>query len=394
MAPFQFSGASIIDDLKQKIQQKEQEIRQLEQKAEEYKKEIKERQNQAATIKNNINYLNSQINTLWAEILLTQSHIEQTELQIESLKAGIDQKEEEILRQKANLAGIIRIINENDQEETLQILLKNENFSEFLNQIEYIEILQNEIQKELDVIKTLKIKLEQDKEEQEIKKTDLGDFKNQLDGKKQAFDDQKGEKEYLLKVTKNQEASYQNLLKEVQKKRQEIEKEIYELEDKLRLTIDPNSIPPYRSGVLIWPISGRITQGYGPTSATGFINNGYNFHNGLDIAASSGSGTPIRAAADGAIAGVGDNGKYAYGKWIAIKHNNGLTTLYGHLSSAKLAVGTNVKTGDIIGYEGSTGFSTGPHLHFTVYATNTFRIEDRWYGPLPLGGSIDPMKYL
>jgi len=117
------------------------------------------------------------------------------------------------------------------------------------------------------------------------------------------------------------------------------------------------------------------------------------FHNGIDI--SSSYGEPIRAARDGTILAIGNCGKYAYGKWIMIKHDNGLTTLYGHLSSyGAYKTGDNVKTGDIIGYEGSTGYSTGPHLHFGVYASETIEIQKTWYGTLPIGAHIDPMKYL
>ncbi|MEK7578525.1 MAG: M23 family metallopeptidase, partial [Patescibacteria group bacterium] len=80
--------------------------------------------------------------------------------------------------------------------------------------------------------------------------------------------------------------------------------------------------------------------------------------------------------------------------WLAVRHNNGLTTLYAHLSAKTVSVGQTVSQGQIIGYEGSTGFVTGPHLHFTVYSTNTFRVEKRWFGLLPLGGSVNPFDYL
>ncbi len=195
-----------------------------------------------------------------------------------------------------------------------------------------------------------------------------------------------------MTTSKNQEKQYQATLTDLQKKREQIAREINLLEDKLRLAIDPNSIPSARAGILFWPIKNQITQSYGSTAQTGFINPVYSFHNGIDIDAEVGD--PIKAALEGTISGVGDNGKYAYGKWITIKHENGLTTLYGHLSVQSIRVGQKVKTGETIGYAGNTGYSTGSHLHFTVYATNTFSIEQKWYGALPLGGSINPVSYL
>jgi len=135
-----------------------------------------------------------------------------------------------------------------------------------------------------------------------------------------------------------------------------------------------------------------LTQGYGPTSETGFENNVYSFHNGIDIAA--GYGAPIRSAEAGRVVAAGDDGKYAYGKWVAIDHENGLVTLYGHLSQRSVAIGDRVTRGQTIGREGATGFVTGSHVHFTVYAAETFRTEQRWFGLLPLGGSINPFNYL
>ena len=106
-------------------------------------------------------------------------------------------------------------------------------------------------------------------------------------------------------------------------------------------------------------------------------------------------GEPIKAALNGKIVAIGNCGRYAYGKWIAVEHENALTTLYAHLSGyGAYKVGDSVKTGNTIGYEGSTGYSTGAHLHFGVYVSKTFRVESMWYGLLPIGAHLDPMKYL
>ena len=185
----------------------------------------------------------------------------------------------------------------------------------------------------------------------------------------------------------------------MQKKQEQIENEIYEAEEKLRLAINPNSLPGAKNGLLLWPKTGTVTQGYGCIQ-TSFARRSYpacnnkkgGYHNGIDLDADLGD--PIRAAHDGVISGIGNLSRYSYGKWITINHQNGLTTLYGHLSAQSVAVGQTVKAGDIIGYAGSTGYSTGAHLHFTLYATNTFRIEQKSYGPVPLGGDLNPLLYL
>jgi len=123
----------------------------------------------------------------------------------------------------------------------------------------------------------------------------------------------------------------------------------------------------------LWPVMGRITSSFGerldPFNGEGA------FHAGIDIAAQF--GTPIRAPADGIVikAGLGDG----YGREIVINHGNGISTLYGHLSGFAVTAGERVRRGQVIGYLGDSGRSTGPHLHYEV------RIHD---------APVNPHKYL
>jgi murein DD-endopeptidase MepM/ murein hydrolase activator NlpD len=116
----------------------------------------------------------------------------------------------------------------------------------------------------------------------------------------------------------------------------------------------------------IWPNpTGVITQGFGPStlafepSFAGFSH----FHTGVDVAAPQ--GTPILAADDGVVALVG-MGTTGYGNYVVLAHAGGVTTLYGHLLAATVKQGDRIKQGQVIGLEGSTGNSTGPHVHFEV----------------------------
>jgi murein DD-endopeptidase MepM/ murein hydrolase activator NlpD len=117
---------------------------------------------------------------------------------------------------------------------------------------------------------------------------------------------------------------------------------------------------PSGNGRFIWPVNGAVTSGFG--TRTHPIYGGSRMHTGLDI--SAGSGTPIKAAADGVVAMAGGNG--GYGNWTLIDHGGGLATGYAHQSRIGVRVGQRVSTGEVIGYVGSTGASTGPHLHWEV----------------------------
>ena len=139
------------------------------------------------------------------------------------------------------------------------------------------------------------------------------------------------------------------------------------------------STPVSTGHLFTWPLAGFvITQPFGPTDlAIEPAFDGYpHFHTGIDLAGPF--DTPIWAAADGVVAAVG-SGTTGYGNYVVIAHAGGISTLYGHLDRTLVPVGTHVTQGQPIGLEGSTGNSTGPHLHFEV------RVN---------GQPVDPMPYL
>jgi murein DD-endopeptidase MepM/ murein hydrolase activator NlpD len=130
---------------------------------------------------------------------------------------------------------------------------------------------------------------------------------------------------------------------------------------------DGGSSAPPSSGGLIWPCAGPITSPFGMRWGS--------LHPGIDIGAPT--GTPIKAAASGRVLTASYNG--GYGNLVVLDNGNGIATAYAHQSQIAVSVGETVTQGQVIGYVGSTGFSTGPHLHFEV------RVN---------GSPVDPMGYL
>jgi murein DD-endopeptidase MepM/ murein hydrolase activator NlpD len=191
----------------------------------------------------------------------------------------------------------------------------------------------------------------------------------------------RGQKQSLLNQTKGIE-NFQKLL--LPAKPMKTYKEIQDLDAKIRAKLGNKSIPAAK-GVLAWPMDGIKTQNYGNT---GFTALGYNFHNGIDIAAPAGQ--PIYAAADGEVLYT-DKSDASYGNWVAIKHNistkNGssqIITLYAHFRSFKVSPGQQVKQGDVIGYEGNTNNTakcTDPNVAttFTLAFTTLKDLEVRAY---------------
>lgn len=115
-------------------------------------------------------------------------------------------------------------------------------------------------------------------------------------------------------------------------------------------------------GTYGWPVSGGEISSFFGLRADPFGGSGSDYHPGIDIAVDY--GTPIRAAAAGTVQDAQWNG--GYGRFVSIDHGNGITTCYGHMSAIAVQPGQTVHRGDVIGYVGSSGYSTGPHVHFEV----------------------------
>ena len=376
--------------LREQISLKEEEIKKLEAEEVVYKQALSQAQSQSKTLKNLISSIESQINQMTINLRIIKAKISKTESDISLHSREIKETEKEIQNRKSAMGESIKFLARLENQGLAAMILKSDKFSDVLNSNRYLINLENGLYDNFAILTRDKAELESLVSKENDLKKNFNDFKSELIIKNNLILKQKKEKNKLLAETKNKETEYQKMISQTQIKQSEIQSEIFKLEDNLRGQV--GGVPPARPGALAWPLLGRITQGYGPTSITGFYNDAYKFHNGIDIAANYGA--PVRAALNGIVAASGDNDRYAYGEWLAVRHNNGLITLYAHLSAKAAGVGQTVSQGQIIGYEGSSGFVTGSHLHFTVYSTNTFKVEKRWFGLLPFGGSVNPFDYL
>lgn len=140
---------------------------------------------------------------------------------------------------------------------------------------------------------------------------------------------------------------------------------------------DQSSLPPKGSRPLAWPLDTvHITGKFGKTKSNKRLyRNGW--HSGVDFRAKT--PLPIKSSANGVIAGTGNTDvackNASFGKWVLIRHDNGLSTLYAHMSSIKVRKWQKISTGDIIGYTGNTGYSTAAHLHMSVYKSAGVKIR-------------------
>lgn len=388
--------AADVDELKKQIEVKNEQIKKIQEEIRVYNEELSKTNQTSKTLKEKITGLDKNIVNLRRQITLTESQIQQKKLEINRLELMIGEKGQTIRKRQETMGGIVGIFARRQEANLLEIILQYPTISDFFSYLEQNKNFQRELQANLSELRELKSDLEDDQNEAKKKQNELNNFQGILGDKKVITENERKDRQVLLTETKNQEKRYLELITDSEKKYDDVLREIEALEEEFRKQVDPNSLPEKRSGFLLWPSEGRLTQGYGATAFAAY-SHFYKFHNGIDIA--SGSGTEILAAEAGKIIAVGNSDKYcprgAYGKYIVIDHGNNLITLYAHLSLQKVSVGQEINRGDLIGYMGSSGRSTGTHLHFTVYDARTFELrQSKVCGILPYGGSVNPLHYL
>lgn len=343
----------------------------------------------AITVKNQIAVIDTQQQTNQIELNKTRGKVEDLDRQVNNLDQKIKDKEKLIASQQIILAGLMRTYYDYSQGGILDVVLINQDFSEIFNQTDHIEQAGSRVSDVLRTIQEAKSELQNEQTEIAQKKQESEQAKKDLENKNLTLQKSENQKQALLGQTQVEAAKYKELLSN-------IEDEISNLEQSLSGSLNMANLPPDKSGYFTWPVNPHIlTQGYGKTSfakTSGIYKN--NFHNGVDFGIKYSN---VFAAKSGKVVGSGDNGKYAYGKWLAIDHGDGLVTLYGHLSAKAVVKGNKVTEGQKIGISGNTGNSTGPHLHFSVFASETFKtVESSYVNGLmiPTGASVNPKKYL
>ena len=384
--------ASVLDDLKKSIDRKNEEIQKLEEDAKKYRAELASKQQIGKNLQQELIRIQTSIKKLQNDVAITQSRIKRAELRITQLSCQISAKEQSIAKLQSGLAGLLALFYETEKNSNVELFLRQPTFSRFFQMIEGNAAIEKKLLSTLADLHALRSELEGEKNAETLKRDESKDLNNLLQQRKLALISEKNEQAQLLSVTKQQEMLYQQVLAEQEKKRQQLDKEIQDIEAKIRITIDASSLPQKGSGVLGWPLpdvskqscfSGIasalncITQFFGYTDFAAAGNYAGNGHNGIDFRADV--GTPVFAAENGVVKGTGDTDvgcrSASYGKWILLEYPDNLSTIYGHLSQINVSPGDAVSRGARIGLSGKTGYATGPHLHFGLYASKGVSIQ-------------------
>jgi murein DD-endopeptidase MepM/ murein hydrolase activator NlpD len=370
---------SEVERLQNEITQKNSRLSEIEKEIAQYESALKEVGAEKSTLQKAINQLELERKKVQADIKYTENKISSTDLEINKLTLEISSTEKDIKKNEEAIREILRRMNISDNESLIEILLRHKNISEFWNAFEELETVKTSMSAKVHSLSLLKEELENNKLANTERRDELLDLKSQYSDQQNILTSNTATKAELLSATKNEEAEYQAMLKERQAVREQLMAEVRDIESQLQFILDPTTIPSAGSAVFRWPVDNPyITQYFGYTKfalQSGAYKN--NMHNGMDLGAAV--GTKIYAPLTGTVRATGNTdlvpGCYSWGKWALIDHPNGLSSLFAHMSQNSVVAGQKVNTGDVIGYVGSTGYSTGPHLHFTVYVTDGVEVK-------------------
>lgn len=379
------TGDPEIDQLNQQIAEKQAKIKELEQSIAAYKDKINQTQQQKVSLNNQMSIINNRVSQANLDISATQTKLEAINLQIQSLNLEIANKQKTINNQKNILAVLLRNIRFNERKNYLEIATNYQTMSNFYNKLQQLQTVDKELGRVAKAIRLAKEDLQAKEAQAEEQHQAYSSTKDKLVNKKADLQDQLNVKQNLLTQTQSLESKYKTLLTSWTKQYQQIESEIAVAEKVVRQKLQKqnklNSLTD-TGDKFSWPVPSHYIN-------SNFHDPDYPYrnifeHSGTDIRAAR--GTTVRAAASGYVGQAKNCATASCYSYIMLIHDNGLATVYGHLSKVLVSNDQFVTRGDVIGYSGGTPgtvgagpFVTGPHLHFEVRAN---------------GIPVNPLNYL
>ena len=335
----------------------------------------------------------AQKNNIDQQINLLNTEIENINEQIRNYALLIAENQEELDAAESVYEDLseknkerIRAMEEEGKLSYWSVLFKASSFMDLIDRLNMIEEIQEADERRLEelaqaanAVAEARTTLEEEKASLETSRLELDEAQAVLDAKRAEADEilaaLNAEHRELVAMYEEYEALEAALSAEIAKAEKEYTEQKKKEEEAARPpTSSGGSTSVPSSGGWVTPCSYTVlTSAYG--WRTHPITGKQSFHNGVDLA--NVQGTPIYAAKSGTVTVATYNGVYGY--YVQINHGDGFSSLYGHLTHYIVGVGQSVSAGQVIGYMGSTGWSTGPHLHFTIYYN---------------GNTVNPMNYI
>ncbi len=332
-------------------------------KRERLEKELKAIANKKDAALEQKDLLDQQINSLNDEVAILNTMVDDLSDQLDESEEKLAAAESVLDEQTVLAKQRVRAMYELGSTSYAEIILSSKSLHDFVTRIELVKQMASYDQKVIEELKTTKETIQSETEKIKSNKETQQKALNTLENNVSSLEKKKDQSENLIETfNKKTEANLKAI--------EEAEKAEAQLQAEIRQALSSSKNESFVGGQFQWPVSGYYTIsdvfGYRTHPITGV----YKMHTGVDICGSGIRNKPILAANSGTVLKAGYN--RAYGNYVVIDHGGGYTTLYGHANSLNVSAGQTVSRGDTIAYVGSTGYSTGPHLHFEVMQNGNY----------------------
>jgi len=323
------------------------------------------------SLEGDISVLQARQNRIQGDLDVKRKELERLQLKLREERARLAKLRARLARSRRILSQRLVELYKAGRPDIVTVILESDGFVDLLERQEFIRRINDQDERIIRAVRTARneskvtsdalatLEARQQKITAEIlsRRNEVASVKLRLVSKQNAFAGARADRASTLRSVRGHKEELQEDLESLQKEQAKIEGVLQGAPGPIRRG----------SGNMIWPVNGTFTSPFGQRWGR--------LHAGIDIAAPS--GTPIRAADSGTVVLAGSQG--GYGNYTCVAHSGSLSTCYAHQSAFATSTGANVSQGQVIGYVGNTGNSTGAHLHFEV------RIN---------GSPVDPMGYL
>ncbi|MFZ5767930.1 MAG: murein hydrolase activator EnvC family protein [Bacillota bacterium] len=357
-------AASTEEELQKKEAELQKRLQQIERKIAEYERLLTQSRGKEREVRKELLRLERELDLTRKDLAYLQNRLRVTGQQLEQTRAELERTQRELEWRTQLLGRRLRALYESGPVSYLEVLLGATSFSDFLTRVEFLQLIAAQDVQIMVSVQELRDQVAAKKARLEELQARLQDLHARTQEKEATVRAQTVSRQKLLVTIQNQAEEYERALDELEELSRQLEKEIAAIQAQYGLG--------KRDLHMIRPVEGYLSSRFGNRFHP--IIRKWRMHTGIDIGAPE--GRSIVAAESGRVMTAGWLG--GYGKTVTIDHGGGISTLYAHMSEILVSAGQMVQKGQVIGRVGSTGLSTGPHLHFEVRVNGKPNDPLRW----------------
>ncbi len=361
---------SASSSLQEEIRQLQDRLSNIESEMQDFEQTLDELQAQQSQVSSELDEVQKQLRIAEYELDEAETQLQLAEKQLQQAELDLAEAEEELQHRTELLHRRVRAMYELGMVSYLEVLLSATDFNDFVRRFHTLRQIVSQDVAILEAVQQQREVVAQRRQECEERKEEAEQWAYEVESRRSHYEAEVARYESRLDDLSDQEQEYRAALDELERRSEQIAHEISQKQRELQLG---EGVPDFR-----WPMEAGtywISSPFGPRYHP--ILGEWRTHTGIDMAAPS--GTSIRAAADGVVMSAGWMG--GYGQTVILGHTGGYSTLYAHASQLLVNPADTVSRGDLIARVGTTGFSTGPHLHFEVRIEGTPQDPEKFLPP-------------